>query len=176
MSEIIERWKPIVGYENHYEISDLGRVRSIDRFVPFYGSFKFCKSKLKKATAHYKNGYLSVMLKVEQVEKRFLLHRLVAEHFIPNPENKKEVNHKKGNKKDCRASELEWTTPKENTNHSIENGFTKHRHAIIAIQDCSLIEFVSKKECSKYFRASEKTIRNAIINNTLIKGHSLYAL
>lgn len=172
-----EIWLPLKGYENHYQVSNLGRVRSIDRIIPARGSFRRHKGVIKSATPHYKNKYLSVLLKVNQVEKRVFVHRIVAEHFIPNPENKPEVNHKRGDKNDNRAISLEWVTALENTRHSIKMGYTSHSYkAVIAIQDTAIIEFKTQLECAKYFGVVDSWIGVCIKKNKELRGFQLYAL
>lgn len=171
-----ENWKPIKGYENHYEVSDLGRVRSISRFVPFMNSQKYCPSQIKKSTRHYKNKYHSVLLKVEQEEKRFSLSRLVAEHFIPNPDNKPEVNHKFGNKDDNRAVSLEWATSVENAQHAIRIGLTKKRIPVVCIKDTAIIEFESIKAAAIYIGIDNQWLGKSIKTGREIKGFKTYAL
>jgi hypothetical protein len=100
-----ENWKDIEGFEGYYQVSDLGNVKSTR-------SGKILKPIL------INSGYLTVTLCVDYSKTTRLLHRLVAYHWIENPENKKEVNHKKGNKRDNRVSELEWSTPKGNVQHA----------------------------------------------------------
>lgn len=175
----MENWVPIKGYEDHYLVSDLGRIKSIDRYVSHrIGSdFKRLKKGILKAqTPHYKNKYLSVLLKVNQIEKRLFVHRLVAEHFIPNPANKAEVNHKFGDKNDNRACMLEWMTPLENTRHSIEIGLTKKRHPIIAIKETIIIEFESKKEAGDYLNICNSWIGQAVKRGFPINGYRFYSI
>lgn len=101
-----ERWKPIEDFPD-YEISDFGRVRS-------------SKGASIKILTPYPNekGYLFVSLRIWGLTPKKRVHRLVAEHYIPNPENKKEVNHKKGIKEYNWYKELEWSTHTENIRHS----------------------------------------------------------
>jgi len=68
------------------------------------------------------DGYLRVCLYCDNKRNDKLLHRLIAENFIPNPENKPQVNHKNGVKTDCRVNNLEWSTEKENTQHAVRIG------------------------------------------------------
>lgn len=115
-----EIWKPIKNYEGFYEVSNLGRVKSLQRGVPYkrWGdSLKTIQTKIlsqKKSTALYEQ----VVLSKNGAKKDYLTHRLVAETFIPNPENKPEVNHIDGNKKNNSLKNLEWVTRIENKEHA----------------------------------------------------------
>lgn len=112
----IEVWQPITGFYN--EVSNLGRVRSVKHKA---GNEKNYKSKILKPVVT-NSGYVNVAIinKSEgKITKR--LHRVVAEAFIPNPENKPEINHIDGNKENNEVSNLEWVTSKENKRHAWEN-------------------------------------------------------
>lgn len=109
----VEIWKPIAGYEGIYEVSNLGRVRSLPR--------KTSKGGIKKPTETIW-GYLICQLSKSGQVKHRSVHRLVAEAFIPNPENKQTVNHIDCNRKNNRADNLEWTTQSENVRHSVRLG------------------------------------------------------
>lgn len=120
----IEIWKPIVGYESLYEVSNLGKVKRLSVSRPMISKVgnltqRFYKEKLLKPQK-WTNDYLFIMLSKNKQTQQFSLHRLVAIHFIPNPENKPEVNHKYGDKEDCRADALEWSTSSENQKHSYD--------------------------------------------------------
>lgn len=115
-----ERWLPVVGYEGFYMVSSFGRVRLLERnLVRKNGSFFSVHSKMKNL---YKDryGYLEVRLQKNQKANNKLVHRLVAEAFIPNPENKPEVNHKNGVRTDNRIGNLEWVSRNENIQHSYD--------------------------------------------------------
>ena len=109
----MENWKPVVGYEGLYEVSDKGRVRSVDRITR---DGRFWKGRM---LGQFKagQGYLRSVLSVNGKYHHEYIHRLVAMAFIPNPENKAEVNHKDGNKHNNVVSNLEWVTKSENGLH-----------------------------------------------------------
>lgn len=111
-----EIWKDVVGYERYYQVSNLGNVRSCERTVMFGLRKRTVKSViLVKNTAG--SNYDHVKLSKNNVIKRHYIHRMVAESFIENPENKTEVNHKNAEKRDNRVCNLEWVTPRENVEH-----------------------------------------------------------
>ena len=114
---ISEKWKEIKGYPN-YEISNMGRVRSKPREGTKGGIVK----QFIRGGTYYK-------VKIYKDGKQFNVwtHRLVATHFIANPKNKPQVNHKDGNKLNNRADNLEWVTCSENLDHSYANGLRKTR-------------------------------------------------
>ena len=102
-----------------YMISNLGRVKSLDRLLPpdrIHPNGQFFKGKILSSKQN-KHQYESIMVS-HNPDKRVYIHRLVATAFIPNPENKRDVNHKNGNKKDNRVENLEWVTHKENAAHA----------------------------------------------------------
>lgn len=115
-----------MGYKGLYEVSNLGNIRSIDR-VTIYPSGKkwHFKSKILKPIANTNRrkkpntSYLRVRLYKNGKWTSFFVHRLVATTFIPNPDNKKEVNHKDGNRHHNSVKNLEWVTSSENTLHRI---------------------------------------------------------
>lgn len=109
-----EKWKDIKGYETLYQISDRGNVRSLDRKVKCRDNkLKQLKGRIIKQQ-RYSNGYMFVSLSKNGVVKQLLVHRLVGNAFIPNPENKPEINHKNEIKEDNTVGNLEWATRYEN--------------------------------------------------------------
>ncbi|NMH83265.1 NUMOD4 domain-containing protein [Heyndrickxia coagulans] len=123
----METWADILGFKGFYQVSDYGRVRSLDRLV--WNKANQCYQKTKgqilkgKITRH---GYVEVYLSDKNNKKHYLLvHRIVAEAFISNPVNKPQVNHLNGVKTDNRAANLEWSTRKENVEHALKTGLTK---------------------------------------------------
>lgn len=102
-----EIWKDILGYEGLYQVSNFGRVKSL----------KFGKEKILIPGKNKKTGYLQVVLCKENILKTYLVHRLVAEAFIDNPDNLPQVNHKDENKLNNVVSNLEWCDAKYNINY-----------------------------------------------------------
>ena len=132
-----EIWKDIEGYEGTYQVSNLGRVRSLDRYVPFgtnSSRLRKISGKVLKQQPHNK-GYCVAQLSKDSKLSLYLVHRLVATAFIPNPMNKEMVNHKDGNKQNNNADNLEWATRQENEDHAFRTGLKKclgpdHMHAM----------------------------------------------
>lgn len=111
-----ETWKDIEGYEGLYQVSNLGRVKSLSRKV-FHCNRVTHKEEKILSTINNKNGYVRVELSNGN-KKKYLVHRLVAQAFIQNNENKKYVNHINRIKNDNRVENLEWATASENIKYS----------------------------------------------------------
>lgn len=110
-----EIWKDIIGYEGLYQVSNLGRVKSLGN-----GGSNNSKERIMKLKIGSR-GYYEVSLCKEGKHKTFTIHRLVAMTFIPNPQNYPCVNHKSEIKTDNRVDNLEWVTQKENSNYGTRN-------------------------------------------------------
>ena len=107
-----EIWKDIRGYEGYYQVSNFGNVRSMDRVD------SYCRN-LKGRILKLSNGiYKSVTLSINNVCKNYNVHRLVAEAFIPNPDNLPCINHKDEDKHNNNVNNLEWCTYGYNNNYS----------------------------------------------------------
>jgi len=106
-----EIWKDIKGFEGYYQISNHGRIKS----------FKRAKNGRVLSVKNGNGWYLTTNLFANGKRVTARIHRLVAEHFIPNPEGKPHINHKDGNKQNNRVNNLEWVTPKENSLHAVKN-------------------------------------------------------
>ena len=163
----MENWKDVVGYEGLYEVSDLGNVRRTKSGRPL--------KPLKR-----QHGYLGVQLHGkggnERNFKTFSIHRLVAEAFIPNNENKPEVNHKDEDKANNRVENLEWVSHKENMNSGTLperfKGRKSHRTKPILQFDNNgnlVGEYESASDASRQLKLSYKNIQNS-----LYKGQRAY--
>lgn len=130
---IEEIWRPIEGYEGLYEVSNTGKVRSLDRYVKNgHSSYKLHKGKVL-SPAKDKNGYLKVNLSCNGKNNIIRVHRLVAQAFIENFDNLPEINHKDEDKTNNNVTNLEWCDRKYNNNYgtkierqkktNIQNGF-----------------------------------------------------
>lgn len=168
-----ELWKNVLGYEGCYVVSNLGRIRSVMR----NGNNKcvIMKPQLNQF------GYLFIHARKNGISKSPVIHRIVAKAFIPNPESKPEVNHKKGIKTDNRVSELEWATKSENAIHSYYVlGNSKHlieegRKASVLntrLSDSDLKEVLKLRcdgfsaiEIAKIYNLNRNTVTKAIIKN-----------
>ena len=96
--------RPIKNFEKHYEVSSFGRISNYRKIMQTY---------------EINSGYLAIKFTINGKRTSHLVHRLVAETFIPNPENKSEVNHIDGNKHNNRVDNLEWVSSSENKQHAI---------------------------------------------------------
>lgn len=116
-----EIWKDIQGYEGLYKVSSLGRVKSSDRVVTCKGGIKrLYKGKILSIIMN-KSGYFTVFLYKDNSAKQRYTHQLVAQAFIPNPNNLLEVNHIDEDKSNNRVSNLEWCTREYNCNYGTRN-------------------------------------------------------
>lgn len=128
-----EIWKWVDGYQGFYKVSNLGRVKSVDRYV-------YCEVSLNKLQHLFgkvlkskidKKGYAIVYLSKEGKQKAKKIHRLVAQAFIPNPLNLPQVNHIDGNKTNNNVSNLEWCDNSYNQKHAHETGlFPKYEDTV----------------------------------------------
>ena len=117
MKQIIEIWKDIEGYEGLYQVSNLGNVRSLDRVVTNYQG-SFIKKGEVKTICNLTKGYKGVCLCKDGKQKTHKVHRLVAQAFLPNPDNLPQVNHKDEDKTNNSVNNLEWCDNEYNINYS----------------------------------------------------------
>lgn len=138
-----EEWRPIKGFEGHYEVSNFGDIRSLDRTVARSGPTGnvFKKGRYMRQFVTPK-GYCRLRLQAGDKGKTYMVHRLVAEAFLPNPEQKPEVNHKDGWKKNNRVSNLEWATSSENQLHAYDEDL-KHSNVkyVVTCEDLGVTTY-----------------------------------
>lgn len=168
-------WKEIKGYEGYYEVSTTGKIRSVNRIIKKGDVFISRKSQEMKT--FLTRGYERVSLNKEGRRKKFLVHRLVAETFIPNPDNKEEVNHKDADKSNNSIDNLEWVTKLENMRHAENNKLIK-RNKGSQHYNSKLTEDVVREmrikfkngstpyQMAKEYGVNDKTIRQACLEIT----------
>lgn len=145
-----ERWKAIKDYEGLYEVSNQGRIKRVSGWKGQNGAYIQASGIIGENNIK-KNGYKGVVLCKNGKCKSFLIHRLVAQTFIPNPHNLPQVNHIDGDKTNNCVENLEWVTPQQNVRHAFDKGLKKphSQRSIIAILPEGKIHFSSISECSR---------------------------
>ena len=173
-----EIWKDIKGYEGLYQVSNLGRVKSLERKVLRSDGTSLAISERILKLGKNARGYLSVQLCANGIVKCFRVYRLVAQAFIPNPDNKPQVNHIDGNKQNNRADNLEWATRSENMQHAYKTGLFKlgenssqaklTNEQTRAIREEYVCGSTTHGQCAlaKKHHVSRKTIYNIIHNKS----------
>lgn len=172
-----EIWKDVQGYEEFYCISNLGRLKR--KPIVYYRKTDKRKCTLKeKIITPFQNskGYLRVRLERFGLGEKFTtcLHVLVAKHFIENPQNLPQVNHKDGDKSNNTVSNLEWVDNKENVLHSYRNENMLHKNAKAIIQ-CDengneIARYQTMRQAEELTKISRAKIREAINKNKLYRG------
>lgn len=162
--EQVEIWKNIPNYEDKYQVSNLGRVKSLQRWsgTKFYNREYILNNYVNK-----KNGYVYVYLTKNNKNKNVRLHKLVAENFIDNSNNYKQINHIDGNKQNNNVENLEWC----NSSYNIRDMYKRNGKYF---KDNEIIEKYKKlKSCNKVakiFNMSGENIRQILIRNNIDRG------
>ena len=158
-----EVWKPIEGYEGIYDVSNYGRVKSLQLTIHNSGTkggvYTIREKILTPRVNEKRNGYCEISLHKNGQEKRFKVHRLVATAFISNPQHLPEVNHKDGNKLNNSVSNLEWVTSKQNKEHAWLNKLinSDHRKRPIKCNETGIC-FESIVQASKLLKCDRSSI------------------
>ena len=168
MQEIWKSLKEIVEYGDNYEVSNLGRVRSIDRRVNSRNGKRLVKGQiLKQQIDRY--GYCRVHCYLNGKGRNYQVHRLVALSFIPNLENKPQVNHKDGNKQNNRIDNLEWSTNKENVEHAfsigLNEGIKGEENVNAKLTESDVVEIYNLYKTNKYSTTELASIFNTSATN-----------
>ena len=176
-----ETWKPIPNFETSYAISNLGRVKRLQRTDRYIRSdtgkevTRNVSEMILKTSPSSSNGYPEVNLRYNEQNVYISIHRLVAEAFLPNPDDLPQVNHKDGNKENNCVDNLEWCTCAENIQHAVKTGLRK---AILGI-DTSVKQvkcldtgevFNSIKEAASAFGLSTQYLSDRIREGKPAKG------
>ena len=166
----MEIWKDIEGYEGYYQISNLGRVKSLEQIknnslgTKFYRKEQIFKQQISK------KGYCVATLNKEGKRKTLFVHRLVALAFLENLDNKPQVNHKNCIKTNNEVENLEWVTGSENCKHSYENNLNtnlknkaiKTSKKISCFKDGEKIIFNSINECARSIKSTQANIQRIL--------------
>lgn len=177
----------LIGYEDEYMIDELGNIvclpKEDKRHRNQYSSYYTIKGKVDP------HGYVRVSLTKCGIAKSYLVHRLVAQQFIPNPDNLPQVNHINGNKCDNTVNNLEWCTAKQNIKHAIDNNLSERKQKMLAaLEKVNSVKayrniqatngetamiFADTNAAAAYFRCHKDKVSHAIKYGKLFHGYKL---
>ena len=179
-----EIWKDIKGYENIYQVSNLGRVKSLTRKINVLHGVRIIQGHILKPFKT-NTGYFRVDLKSHQKSNYKSIHRLVAETFIPNPNNFPIVNHKDNNPTNNKVDNLEWCTQSYNIKYAYKYGNAKPTSGCFKKgnipHNCRKINqytkskeficsYISIREASRLTNIKESSINNCLLKYTKTSG------
>lgn len=164
---IEEVWKDIKGYEGMYQVSNTGKIKSLKRID--------CAGKIRTGNIlqpnKLKKGYLRIGLNKNGIRERFMVHRLVAEAFIPNPENKPFIDHINTIKDDNRVENLRWVTNQENCNNPITlEKYSNCRKGLDNYSSIPILQFTLNGKLKALFINSKDAENKTGINDTCIRN------
>lgn len=166
---MVEVWKAIEGYEGLYEVSNLGRVKSLERYENArIGVLRKRKERFLKYFLD-KDGYEKVTLSKNHKLKTIGVHRLVAETFIENPEKKPQVNHIDEDKTNNSSMNLEWVTQIENVNHGTRNKRISEAMTNNPLTSKPVIAISKETNQKTYFCSVSEASRKTNIQHSRIK-------
>lgn len=153
-----EEWKDVIDYLDLYQVSNLGRIKSM---------------KTGRILKNIRNieGYLTINLFKDGEGTNLRVHRLVAQAFIPNPENKPEVNHIDENKTNNRVDNLEWVTRGENNTHGTITERTCKKTRAIDIFNGEYVDYPSQIECSRQLKIPQSSVNACVNGKRLLVGN-----
>lgn len=126
-----EIWKPVVNFEGLYEVSNLGRIKALARRKNCNKGYGIIKEHIMKNSTNGGEYYKVPLTNKEHIRKYYLVHRLVAQAFIPNPDNLPQVNHIDGQKLNNNLENLEWCTREYNVRHSYKIGLNPSKKLML---------------------------------------------
>ena len=161
----MEIWKDIKGFEGHYQVSNLGRVKSLE-WTYYSGQGHYAKKvqpeKILSQKISKRTGYCIVLLYGDKRHYR-TVHRLVAETFLPEVKGKDIVNHKDGNKQNNNVENLEWSTYSENTIHALHQGLRPINKILEYDLSGNIVrEWPSALEAANFYKVTRGVIYNCI--------------
>lgn len=168
-----EIWKPITGYENRYDISNFGRIKSKSRIVKNHTGSYISKEIIMKQQINQK-GYLRISLLNKNGKRKMVsVHRIVANEFIENNNNLKEINHKDFNKQNNNVENLEWCDRNYNLNYGdtrrrnvdstdYKSIGEKNKKSLIGSKNNIVREFNSVLEAAKYLNVSNSAVSKGL--------------
>lgn len=182
-----EVWKDVAGYENLYQVSNLGRVKSLGYVrICNFGTHENSKIKRKERILKTESrvtrgrgleiGYVRCSLHKNGVSKNYCVHKLVAQAFIPNPENKPQVDHIDTNTLNNRVDNLRWVTCLENNNNELTKMRFYEKHGVKVKELTTGLVFKTVTDCSKHFGIKRPTLSSYLNKGKSLNGYHFIKL